>query len=90
VVNILWYQGLEHNQTSRCERDALLELKSERQRILVDDKTVMVGISKVVSGQLILLETNLFLNILPILGSFPFLAVDVHHVRKCHRGLIQS
>jgi hypothetical protein len=90
VVNILWYQDLEHNQDSRCERDVLLELKSERQRILVDDKTVVVGISMVASGRLLLLETNLIWNILPALGFFHFLSWMCTMFARSHCDLIQS
>lgn len=57
-----------------------MELKSERQRVLVE--RVIVGISKVVIGRLLFLETNLIWNIFPICGPFLFLAVDVHHVRE--------
>jgi hypothetical protein len=78
--------GGEHPTVSRfgaqsrlaMREGRIIGLKSERQRILVDDKTVMVGISKVANGQLLLLETNLVWNILPTLGSFPFLVVDTY------------
>ena len=52
MVNILWYQDLEQNQDSRCERDTLLELGSEIQWILFDDERAIVGIYVCIKGSL--------------------------------------
>ena len=65
----------------------IIGLKSERQRILVDDKTVMY-----IKGcyWATCTPNKSMLDHFPTLGTFPFLVVDVHHVRKSDHDLIQS
>lgn len=74
MVNVLWYQDSEQNQDLQCERDTLLELISERQRILVEDEKAMVG--RYIKGSLVrdlFYSKQIFIwNIFPTSWHFSF------------------